>query len=112
MGEADNYSKRTSLFFCFILFSGIIGVSVYFFIAFDGFKAKTEYQFIPRCSSVYLGDGICDDQLNNGKCNFDNGDCCQTIMIKSNCLMCLCYKTLGVSTVEVVNVTDSAISDE
>ena len=62
--------------------------------------------------SFLIGDGVCDDTVNNWKCNFDNGDCCQTIMIKSNCLMCLCYKTLGVSTVEGVNVTDSAISDE
>ena len=62
--------------------------------------------------SFLIGDGVCDDTVNNWKCNFDNGDCCQTIMIKSNCLMCLCYKTLGVSTVEVANVTDTAISDE
>ena len=38
-----------------------------------------------------IGDGVCDDIVNNLKCNFDNGDCCEINLIKSNCLMCLCY---------------------
>ena len=31
----------------------------------------------PSCAtSSFLGDGHCDDDLNNPDCNYDNGDCC------------------------------------
>merc|ERR1712001_732894 len=30
-----------------------------------------------------IGDGVCDDIVNNLKCNFDNGDCCKNNLIKS-----------------------------
>ncbi len=40
---------------------------------------------------INFGDGICDDELNNEKNNFDSGDCCENNTVsRSSCDVCLC----------------------
>jgi hypothetical protein len=41
----------------------------------------------------YLGDGLCDDNYNNAKCGFDNGDCCLDSEL-FYCSTCLCYDNI------------------
>ena len=40
-----------------------------------------------------VGDGICDDELNNEQCLFDGGDCCLAKIDCSYCAECHCVKT-------------------
>ena len=56
-------------------------------------KAKRDdYQFISQCYDDYLGDGICNDELNIKDCNFDDGDCCiKTIDSNYRCQQCHCW---------------------
>ena len=37
------------------------------------------------------GDGYCDDATNDGRCDFDGGDCCLPSKDTQFCLFCLCY---------------------
>ena len=37
-----------------------------------------------------VGDGKCQDELNNENCNYDGGDCCGTCVITEYCFDCLC----------------------
>ena len=37
------------------------------------------------------GDGYCDDATNDGRCDFDGGDCCLPNKDTQFCLFCLCY---------------------
>ena len=43
------------------------------------------------CIGDFIGDGICDDSLNQKVCDYDNGDCCYHAIDKSNCFDCFCY---------------------
>ena len=43
------------------------------------------------CIGDFIGDGICDDSLNQKVCDYDNGDCCYYAIDKSNCFDCFCY---------------------
>ena len=41
-----------------------------------------------------IGDGICDDTLNNFECRFDGGDCCLNPVINEvgySCNQCICH---------------------
>ena len=38
-----------------------------------------------------LGDSICDDQLNNPRCNFDGNDCCEGSSYFGLCHACICF---------------------
>ena len=48
-----------------------------------------------HCSSdvdhSFIGDGYCDDVLNNLDCGFDEGDCCLNNTITLFCTICKCY---------------------
>ena len=37
------------------------------------------------------GDGFCDDSTNDGRCDFDGGDCCLPNMNDQYCSFCICY---------------------
>ena len=39
-----------------------------------------------------IGNGLCQDSLNNPNCYFDNGDCCGTDVTPLFCLECVCYE--------------------
>ena len=39
--------------------------------------------------SYWVGDGFCDDINNNEACDYDDGDCCET-MNKNFCVQCIC----------------------
>ena len=38
----------------------------------------------------FIGDGHCDDGLNNYICNFDGGDCCHPLFNYGYCKFCHC----------------------
>ena len=37
------------------------------------------------------GDGFCDDSTNDGRCDFDGGDCCLPNKNTTFCSYCFCY---------------------
>ena len=37
-----------------------------------------------------VGDGYCNDEVNNIHCNFDGGDCCYSFVNKAFCTDCVC----------------------
>ena len=39
----------------------------------------------------YIGDGICNDFLNEMDCQFDGGDCCLHFILDQNCSECMCH---------------------
>ena len=41
-------------------------------------------------SSPSIGDGYCQDENNNGACNYDGGDCCGSCIITEQCSQCQC----------------------
>lgn len=38
----------------------------------------------------FIGDGTCDDEVNNSQCNYDGGDCCGDSVDTDYCTDCLC----------------------
>ena len=51
----------------------------------------TTTETITSCfAEVIIGDGICDDTLNNDLCFFDGGDCCLQNAITIYCTICFC----------------------
>ena len=49
--------------------------------------------FFPACLSSdpqYIGDGWCEDYLNNAGCGFDGGDCCGPDVKTQYCSICEC----------------------
>ena len=71
--------------FC-ILATGL--VVTFFYLTMD--KTKNTSKGI-TCIGDFIGDGICDDSLNQKVCDYDNGDCCRPAIDKSNCFDCFCY---------------------
>ena len=43
------------------------------------------------CDKKWIGDGICDDEVNLPKCAFDEGDCCLNEIVDTNCHECICH---------------------
>ena len=41
-------------------------------------------------TSIWIGDGFCDDLNNNEACDYDNGDCCGLSAKKNFCVDCSC----------------------
>ena len=39
-----------------------------------------------------MGDGYCDDFMNNKNCDYDGGDCCLSDIKKDYCNECLCLE--------------------
>ena len=39
-----------------------------------------------------IGDGYCQDEINNERCNYDGGDCCGPCINKRYCTNCTCLK--------------------
>ena len=38
-----------------------------------------------------MGDGFCNDEINNAACNYDGGDCCGYNFNSTYCSECLCH---------------------
>ena len=50
------------------------------------------YDDLPCDAPIELiGNGFCDDETNNQKCEFDGGDCCGDCIKTDYCLNCVCY---------------------
>ena len=48
--------------------------------------------FLGCHASGTVGDGYCDDHVNNAECNYDGGDSCgQANVNTQNCADCICY---------------------
>ena len=47
------------------------------------------FVFCTGCSIA--GDGFCDDSTNDGRCDFDGGDCCLPQINTQYCIFCICY---------------------
>ena len=44
------------------------------------------------CDKIdFIGDGFCDDEINNELCDYDKGDCCEIDNDRSLCQECFCY---------------------
>ena len=41
-------------------------------------------------TSIWIGDGFCDDINNNEACDYDSGDCCGLSTKKNFCIECIC----------------------
>ena len=52
-------------------------------------------QFDDTIQNALVGDGYCDDERNNEKCNFDGGDCCGPNVNTLYCNECKCYNNIG-----------------
>ena len=48
-----------------------------------------EYYCLAGCTIA--GDGFCDDSTNDGRCDFDGGDCCLPNINDQYCTFCICY---------------------
>ena len=58
-------------------------------------KAHLEYHIMISCdtSSLKIGDGYCDDDLNTRDCDFDGSDCClKNIESYVRCEKCICWR--------------------
>ena len=44
--------------------------------------------------SSLIGNGLCDDVLNNPECDYDGGDCCGVNVNTDWCTECVCYADL------------------
>ena len=49
-------------------------------------------QFDDTIQNALVGDGYCDDERNNEKCNFDGGDCCGPCTFTDRCKVCECHE--------------------
>ena len=50
----------------------------------------------PCSPSFWIGDGFCDDHLNNFQCGFDGDDCCLTDAQQDFCQICACIGKEGI----------------
>jgi hypothetical protein len=41
----------------------------------------------------WVGDGNCDDTLNNEDCSYDGGDCCLSHVVDQFCIDCICHQS-------------------
>ena len=59
-----------------------------------------------------VGDGYCQDETNNGACNYDGGDCCGSCVVTEHCTECQCLG--GVDGIELSNplIGDGYCQDE
>ena len=46
-------------------------------------------KFVTGCDIA--GDGYCDDATNDGRCDFDGGDCCLPDKNTKYCNFCMCW---------------------
>ena len=51
-----------------------------------------------------IGDGYCDDMMNNAECNYDGGDCCGYSIQLGNCSECACLNPTVASLNFVANI--------
>ena len=43
---------------------------------------------------LWIGDGFCDDIINNLICNYDGGDCCGPTVNTVYCILCECNQNI------------------
>jgi len=53
-----------------------------------------------------IGDGYCDDMMNNAECNYDGGDCCGYSIQLGNCSECACLNPTAASLNLVANIAN------
>ena len=44
------------------------------------------------CIYKYIGDGYCEDMINNEECDWDGGDCCGNNVVTDYCTVCECLE--------------------
>jgi hypothetical protein len=48
--------------------------------------------------TAWVGDGTCDDTLNNEDCSYDGGDCCLSNIGDQFCIDCICFEINSTTT--------------
>ena len=38
-----------------------------------------------------IGNGLCNDEVNNAECDYDGGDCCGACVSTEYCTECVCH---------------------
>ena len=51
-----------------------------------------------------IGNGLCDDLMNNAECDYDGGDCCGNNVTYGNCSQCACLNPAVASLKLVANI--------
>ena len=59
-----------------------------------------------------VGDGYCNDEVNNAGCNYDGGDCCGTCINTKFCTECACLGNITGLGVPNALVGDGICNDE
>ena len=55
--------------------------------------AFTARDLVDNCENIgKLGNGICDDDVNNADCGYDLGDCCLEPIEDDVCTDCICHE--------------------
>ena len=55
-----------------------------------------------------MGDGYCDDSMNNKLCQYDGGDCCLSEIKTEHCSECLCLEEETITTTPSTTTTSTA----
>ena len=63
------------------------------------------------CFSELIGDGFCDDEVNNFFCLFDGGDCCGDEVNDVTCLQCMCLVATTTTTTFSTTTTSTTEFD-
>ena len=59
-----------------------------------------------------VGDGKCQDELNNENCNYDGGDCCGTCVITDYCKECQCFAGNSGNGLSLLYIDNGICNDE
>ena len=54
----------------------------------------------------FVGDGYCDDDTNNVDCEFDQGDCCGSLILTQYCHFCKCTQYSTPSWTTTANISN------
>jgi hypothetical protein len=58
------------------------------------YKGTEEEEFVPQMAAcpgeIWVGNGVCDDEVNIPECNYDGQDCCQQPVSEGFCTLCTC----------------------
>ncbi len=86
-------SCKDVLFIFFVFFVVGMAVLAYILTPEEGTTEATKVSYDLELAK--FNDGICDDELNVGKFNYDNGDCCgDDSSSRLLCETCLCNATI------------------
>ncbi len=60
-------------------------------ISFWNYTCSKQGSCLDNPSNIFMANGYCNDEINNGDCNFDGGDCCTTEISMDYCDQCQCH---------------------